>query len=348
VYDVVIVGASFAGLAVAHCLRGRKVLLVDRKPVGEEQTSACATVLSAMARWDLEEAVLQRHNQVVLHTRRRTISFASPYSWCTFDYRGLCEILFQRSGAAFLQARAQRVDGERVITDRGDVAGRCIVDASGWRAVLSSTERLRRGVMNFGVNMVAPMPTAAGLDASALHFWYPSDIMAHAMAWVFPRGANATIGMGSYRGARAMRAPLERFTRLLGTEMTTLHGAYIPHALCRPTVGRIFVVGDAAGQCIALTGEGVRPALFFGEACGRAIERVLSGELSLAQGQAEYAAVVARKAGFYRFFTGAQAILTRVPMLSVEWLSRLVASEPMRTRVLGHYWSLTSEWGPPV
>ena len=36
-YDVVIVGASFR-LAVANVLRGRKVLLIDRKPLGEEQT----------------------------------------------------------------------------------------------------------------------------------------------------------------------------------------------------------------------------------------------------------------------------------------------------------------------
>ena len=41
-YDVLICGASFAGLAVARELRGARVLIVDRYEVGERQTSACA------------------------------------------------------------------------------------------------------------------------------------------------------------------------------------------------------------------------------------------------------------------------------------------------------------------
>lgn len=348
-YDVVIVGASFAGLAVANVLRGRKVLLIDRKPLGEEQTSACGGILCVMRRWGLDDAVLQTHNALVLHTRRRTIRFASPYLWCTFDYRGVCEILFRRSGAEFLQATARGLDGDRVVTDHGDVTGRCVVDASGWRAVLSGPGRSRRRTMSWGLNMMGPMPSAERLESSALHFWYRSDVMARTMAWVFPSGdRGAAIGLGSYRGPRPLRAPLERFTQLLGAEITEFHGAYLPHHLGRATAGRAFVVGDAAGQCIGLTGEGVRPALFFGEACGCAIGRVLSGELSLEQGQAEYAAAVAAKAPFYRYFEAAQAVLTRVPEVMIEWLGRCTSSDGICQRILHHYWGLTREWGPPA
>lgn len=346
-YDAVIVGASFAGLAVANALEGRRVLLIDRKPVGEEQTSACASILCVMRRWGLDDAVLQTHDALVLHTRRRTIRFASPYPWCTFDYRQACEILFRQSGAEFVQATARGLDGDRVITDRGEVVGRCIVDASGWRAALSAPKGSRRSGMSYGLNMVAAMPAQAGLEPSSLHFWYGRDIMPGAMAWVFPRGKDATVGLGSYWGPRPMRAPLERFARRLGVEVTALRGAYFPHALRRPIAGQAFVVGDAAGQCIGLTGEGVRPALFFGEACGRSIERVLSGEVSLEQGQAEYAAVVAGKERFYRYFARLQAVLTRVPTLWVEWLSLYTASERMCAPVLERYWALTREWGPP-
>ena len=43
-YDVLICGASFAGLAVARELAGSgaRVMVVDRYEVGERQTSACA------------------------------------------------------------------------------------------------------------------------------------------------------------------------------------------------------------------------------------------------------------------------------------------------------------------
>ena len=42
-YDVLICGASFAGLAVARELAGSdaRVLMIDRYEVGERQTSAC-------------------------------------------------------------------------------------------------------------------------------------------------------------------------------------------------------------------------------------------------------------------------------------------------------------------
>src|SRR5918999_2741990 len=43
-FDVLICGASFAGLAVARELRGTgaRVLVLDRYEIGERQTSACA------------------------------------------------------------------------------------------------------------------------------------------------------------------------------------------------------------------------------------------------------------------------------------------------------------------
>jgi len=147
---------------------------------------------------------------------------------------------------------------------------------------------------------------------------------------------------------RPMRAAMERFARSLGVKGYGLHGAYFPCALARPTAGRVFVVGDAAGQCIALTGEGVRPALYFGEACGRVLEHVLAGATDLKAALAQYAAIVAGKERFYRFFTRMQWVLTRVPVPLVEALSVYTAADGQRPRVLERYWSLTREWGPPA
>jgi len=158
-YDVVIVGASFAGLAVANQLRGYRVLLVDRKPIGANQTSACGTILQVLRHWGLSEAVLQTHDRLVLHTARRTFVFPSPYLWCTFDYRRLCETLYERSGADFLLATAQGVDGLQVRTNRGEIQARCVVDASGWRAVLASSVAPgfnRVAGMNFGIETIHP------------------------------------------------------------------------------------------------------------------------------------------------------------------------------------------------
>jgi len=119
-YDAIIVGASFAGLAVANQLRGHRVLLLDRKPVGARQTSACGTILSVLQHWDLSHALLQVHNRLVLHTKWNEIEFRSPYPWCTFDYRRLCETLFERSGAEFLKVSVEGFEDGQVCTDRGN------------------------------------------------------------------------------------------------------------------------------------------------------------------------------------------------------------------------------------
>lgn len=55
-----------------------------------------------------------------------------------------------------------------------------------------------------------------------------------------------------------------------------------------PTVHGVFCVGNAAGQCLPVTGEGVRTAVFHGIHCGRAIAYALQGRLTLDEAFALY------------------------------------------------------------
>src|SRR5258708_39256285 len=92
-YDVAIAGASFAGLAVATQVRGR-VLLLDHRPIGEGQTSACGTTLAALRALDAMACVQQEHRDLVLHLApstggERVLHYRLPYRFCTFDYRAL-------------------------------------------------------------------------------------------------------------------------------------------------------------------------------------------------------------------------------------------------------------------
>lgn len=111
-----------------------------------------------------------------------------------------------------------------------------------------------------------------------------------------------------------------------------------------PVAGSIFVVGDAAGMCIALTDEGIRPALFFGEACGRIVRRVIDGELTLAAGLAEYAAFVKRRRRFFKIYSAAQFALTRLPPPWIDQLARLIHHDRVWSWILDKYWGLTREW----
>ena len=346
-YDVIIAGASFAGLAAATQLGGHRVLLIDRKPVGTKHTSACGTILKALRYWQATDAVLQTHRNLALHTARREIRFASTYRWCTFDYRRLCEALFERCEADFFQAAVQRIDDDTVYTNRGAFRARCAVDASGWRAALASSivpGFARANSMNFGIETIRPLPDDTTMDSSTLHFLYDPAILERGVGWLFPRGETASVGVGSYRGETRLRRSLVRLTDRLAVKPQRLHGGYFPNSLRAPTVGNVFIVGDAAGMCLGLTSEGIRPALFFGEACGRVVARVLAGELTLEDGLAEYTAFVGARRIFFRIMSTAQVLLTRLPGPWIDPIAIAVSHVRVLPWVLDQYWGLTRAW----
>src|SRR3954454_3951945 len=154
-YDVVICGASFAGLAVARELRASRarVLVLDRYEIGEKQTSACCAPTEWIENLGLERAIRQTFDRMVMHTLGASVYWMLPFTFSTFDYRTLCEAMWEQCGdAEFDTAKVNGITRNfagrdktavatgdvTVHTDRGDVRGDLIVDALGWRRVLGN------------------------------------------------------------------------------------------------------------------------------------------------------------------------------------------------------------------
>src|SRR4051794_31997365 len=144
-HDVVICGASFAGLATARELActGARVLLLDRYDVGERQTSACAAPTGWLDALGLSPSIRQTFDQLVVHTPHTTVRMPLPFTFSTFDYRELCALLDAQNDADFETATVRgRGEGAEpgmvtVDTDRGSVSAPLVVDALGWRRVLA-------------------------------------------------------------------------------------------------------------------------------------------------------------------------------------------------------------------
>jgi len=338
-YDVIVVGASFAGLAVARQLRG-EVLLLDRNEVGAVQTSACGTPLWVPQALGLEKSVLQVHTRVVIHAPTRTVGFdVSDAPYCTFDYRAFCQGLLGQGRARFLRAAVRGFDGERVETTEGSFRAPIVVDCSGWRAVLA--EPGARGAdhergMSFGLE------TQTGyFGGEALYFWTNPRRYREGIAWLFPVGNGSRVGLGSYAGSSKLKGPLQRFVDDLSAAPTSYHGAFFPSRLRRATIGKILVAGDAAGQCLPFTAEGIRPALFFGLACGGIIQRVLGGALTLEQGLEAYRRGVERYRWAYRLLRAAQWVAMSAPEGSLG----LMAALATRRSLLACWWPRYSRFG---
>ncbi len=276
-YDVVICGASFAGLAVARELRASRarVLVLDRYEIGERQTSACCAPTEWLANLGLEASVRQTFDSMVLHTVGASVRWKLPYSFSTFDYRELCRLLWAQCGEAeFETAKVDGRSGTTVHTDRGDVKADLVVDCLGWRRVLGSGEAIQppEATLSRGLEV---HPHGRGPD---LQLWVDPRYVPSGYGWSFPADGELRIGIGSYDPRFHVKDPTVRLATDEGAGTVRYQGNWIPHRIRPATEDGVFFVGDSAGHCLAMSAEGIRTALYFGIACGRELAAVLDGE----------------------------------------------------------------------
>jgi flavin-dependent dehydrogenase len=340
--DVLVCGASFAGLAVARELAGSgiRVLMIDRYELGERQTSACAMPTLWLQAMDLMGSLRQTFDELVVHTPFRTSRWLLPWSFSTFDYRELCALLYDQADAAETELETATVtgrDGLTVHTDRGDLTAPLIVDALGWRRVLSNgvgglpiqppNARLSRGL--------EVHPAGAGDE---LELWIDHRYVRAGYAWSFPAREEVRIGAGSFWPSRHVKEPTVRLAGERGLPPEGYQGNWIPHHL-RPAVeDGVFFAGDSAGHCLPLTAEGIRTALYFGLACARELRSVHAGFITREQALARYGAFSDAHARKYAWLLRVQRAVgqltpTRVPTL----LSHALESRRFAAWAFTHY-----------
>jgi flavin-dependent dehydrogenase len=309
--DVLICGASFAGLAIARELAGSgaRVLMIDRYDVGERQTSACGIPTAWLERLDLMESHRQTFGELVMHTPHATVRLDLPWTFSTFDYRTLCELLQAQGDAEFETAKVDGRSGSTVHTDRGDVTAPLIVDALGWRRVLGVGENVQPpdALLSRGLEV---HPHGGGED---LEIWIDRSYVPAGYGWSFPAGEELRIGVGSFDPRFHVKEPTVRLAEDLEADPVRFQGNWIPHALRPATEDGVFFVGDSAGHCLPLTAEGIRTALYFGLACGRELRAVLEDRQTRADALARYHAFSAGHDYAFRWMLRVQRLIPRIP-----------------------------------
>ena len=287
-WDVLVCGASFAGLAVARALSGSgaRVLVIDRYEIGERRTSACATPTQWLTNLGLDASIRQTFGELVIHTPRRTFRWPLPWTFSTFDYAQLCALLWAQCDATFETAKVDGRTGDVVHTDRGELGAPLIVDALGWRRALSGTTsiqppdaRLSRGLE------VHPRGRRDDLE-----LWLDHRYVRAGYSWSFPAGAEARVGVGSFDPRDHVREPTVRLAADLGLPAEGFEGNWIPHQMRDGVEDGVFFAGDSAGHCFPATAEGIRTALYFGLACGRELRAVVDDRQTRDRALARYGA----------------------------------------------------------
>jgi digeranylgeranylglycerophospholipid reductase len=310
-YDVVVCGASFAGLTVARQLAGSgaRVLVLDRYEIGERQTSACGIPTSWLEVMGLEGSKRQEFGELVVHTPRGTSRYELPWTFSTFDYRELCQLLWEQSDAKFETAKVNGRSGETVHTDRGDVSAPLIVDALGWRRILALD----------GGYQPPDAPLSRGLEVHPdgggddLEIWIDRRYVPAGYGWSFPARGEQRIGVGSFDPRFHVKDTTVLLADDLERSAVRYQGNWIPHKIRKGTEGGIFFVGDSAGQCLPLTAEGIRTAIYFGIKLGDELRAVVEGRQDRAAALRTYGEFVDEHEWKFRWMLRAQKLLPRLP-----------------------------------
>jgi flavin-dependent dehydrogenase len=333
--DVLICGASFAGLAIARELAGSgaDVIILDRYEIGERQTSACGIPTGWLHAMGLTEALQQTFGELIVHTPHATVRYDLPWTFSTFEYRTLCGALAAQGSFEFETAKIQSRRGDVVVTDRGEVRAPLIVDALGWRRVLGLGANVQPpdALLSRGLEV---HPFGAGQD---LEIWIDRSYVPAGYGWSFPAAGELRIGIGSFDPRFHVKEPTNRLARDLDADMVRYQGNWIPHALRPATEDGIFFVGDSAGHCLPLTAEGIRTALYFGIACGRELRRVIAGDQPRVQALANYHRFSAGHAWQFQSLLRVQRLIPRIaPRLLAPGL-RAMQAKRFVDWSFGHY-----------
>jgi flavin-dependent dehydrogenase len=279
-YDLVIVGASFAGLACARtaAMRGLRVAVLERKTdPGDGVRTTGILVKEAIEETDIPVALTRMIREVRLHAPNgRSVDFSSPgYFFLATDTPGLLRWMAReaaRAGADLLLGRAFRSaldTGAFVeIADHG-IKCRLLVGADGAGSAVARYFSLGRNT-SFLCGIEHEFAPEPGLDERFLHCFLTSSLAPGYIGWVVPGVGIMQVGLAASGGVRPDIAGfIEMLRKRLGLRLEhslARRSGLIPSGatLRRTHAGRVMLIGDAAGHVSPLTGGGLVQTLRLG------------------------------------------------------------------------------------
>lgn len=294
-YDVIIVGAGFAGLSVASELSdsGLKVLVLERKKKIFDCSSAYkATYDNTIKKFGLEKSVVKRYKKTFFYTRhKKSIINLSRENAVLIDTKKVLQTLKKKSDAEIIYDKeiigAKRLNGMIRLSDfkGNNFTGKLVVDATGRNFALSgliknSLPKAAYRFYGFDIECVKVDENSAG--------FFLDNRFGKAGWWVYPYSkdrcqiVNCEIEPLLEVTKEHMRENLLRVLREYKlydlkkakiTPKTELFFEIPVEPVEKMYADNFLIVGDAAGHATPILAEGIRPALVMGREAGRIIKK---------------------------------------------------------------------------
>ena len=306
IYDLVVVGASFAGLACARAaaLAGSRVLVIDKKPGAGARLHPTGMIVKDAVDgipWlrDVPSELVRRIEGVRLYAPNlKHVDLHAPgyYFWAT-DVPRLMQWMVGvaqgagaevRFGALFTSVGREREhDPWSVTLGTGEtVLCHYIVGADGPHSRVAKALGLSQNrQFLFGVEHEYAQ---ADLEPDYLHCFLDSELAPGYIGWGFAGVGVTQVGLARRvtPGSRQGRVDLGAFLHKTQGCVTprgapiSIRAGMIPCGGRLPHVARpgALLVGDAAGLVSPATAGGIHAALRFGEEAGVAVARFIAGK----------------------------------------------------------------------
>ena len=309
-YDLVVVGASFAGLVAARTAahRGLKVAVMDAKPEpGARVRTTGILVREAVAECDIPSALTRKIHGVRLYApnHQSTDLFAPGYYFLATDTPAIMRWLAReaaRAGADLLFGarfeNASHTDDFIHIRGAG-LKTRYLLGADGAKSRVAKVFGLGRN-REFLIGMETEFEESPTVDPDFLHCFVDSALAPGYLGWVVPGVGLTQAGLAVSNGPfGAKRKPdfdaflnrIDFHFALWNCEVKAKRSGPIPcGGLVHPiSTHRVLLTGDAAGLVSPLTAGGIRLAFQYGRRAGAAIAEYLQ------DGGADPGALMARE-----------------------------------------------------
>lgn len=292
---LVVVGASFAGLACAHAAarRGLATTVLERRSGADRSIGTTGILVKEVAdQWDVPRRLTRKIHGVRLYSPSlRTLDLARPgYYFLATDTPGLLSWWAreaQSAGAEILWGRAYRgsrpAPRRRIgIQDHG-VACDFLIGADGARSQVARSLRLDVN-QRLLTGLEAECAGVAGIDEDRLHVFLDSTLAPGYIAWTVPGVSAVQIGLAVNGGQRvSLDGLLAKLRAVFDLDRLRIDGyraGLIPVGgpLRRIAAERALLIGDAAGWVSPLTAGGIHCALSWGRLAGIAVaDHLLDG-----------------------------------------------------------------------
>jgi digeranylgeranylglycerophospholipid reductase len=285
--DVVIVGASFAGLLCARvaAIRGLRTIVLEAKSdPGARIHTTGIFVKEASEEIDLPPVLTRTVHGVRLYAPNlKSIDLVAPgYYFLTTDTAALMRYLAREAESAGarivsdMRLSAAESRGNAIYLPQLDLTTRYLVGADGARSMTARLFGLGRNT-RFLIGLETEYADLPQADPRFLHCFLDTRRAPGYLAWVAPAPGFYQVGLASNGKVKPNLRAFEQHTQHIfgfaSAKVKERRSGLIPVGgkVSPFAAPNVLLIGDAAGHVSPMTGGGIRLALRYGRRAGQLI-----------------------------------------------------------------------------